>query len=228
MPWYVRAVLWFGCGEWLFVLRRWFAFRALFALTAILAIRMLCQRLIPSWDFYLVFWGAQFLVLGRHLFPLLTGRTRFHRNLYDLPATGAPSLIFIGRNWKVTTLLVEPLVVLAVLFALMAQAGKKLYRPFPLTPLLAYFQPYAAAYLPTATLWDQWIDEHALFIATVQPLLSVLVLFCHNLGEILAARERAPVRRSDDLSFVAVREQTHTIPSLPSVKDLADDLQQLY
>jgi hypothetical protein len=147
-----------------------------------------------------------------HLRPARRGRTSHNQQTYDTPETGVPWLVIIAQNPR-RALALEFAIITAFIFY-MANYGNIVY-------------PRGFAALSPA--WQAWLSSlsHAKAFAAITAMWMLFAYSLWNLavsGRPLWRPSTAP--RSD--TYPHVREENHSPPRLPSVKDLSDDLSNFY
>jgi hypothetical protein len=195
--WPVRILALLGCAEWLLIFRTWVSFRYLVLYAGFAALRLLYfPKFLPHVDSYYMLLPVSIVAMLYHLRLLWRAQTAHNQQTYDTPETGVPWLVILTRNRQYAFGL-ECAVIVGFVFFMM-NYGRPLYRGF---------QPTTAGIIAlTYALWMPF--SYALWNLTVSGV------------PLWRPRER-PAEQSPNY----VREENHTVPPLPTVKELSDNLE---
>jgi hypothetical protein len=199
--WPVRIVALLGCAEWLLIFRTWVSFRYLALYAGFAALRLLyVPKFLPHVDSYYLLLPISAIALLYHLRLLWRAQTSHNQQTYNTPEAGVPWLVIIARNPRAAYAL--ECAVIVGFIAFMSFYGRLMLRGF---------QPATASIV--AVILALWMPfSYALWNLAV----SGVPLWLPR-----AARAAA-----DTPNYV--REENHTPPGLPSVRDLSDDLGNFY
>jgi len=197
------------CAEWLLIFHVWISFRYLLVFAVFGYFRGQILAFIPHWDtYYFVFLLATLGVLY-HLRSVWRGRSARYRDFYTTPDSGVPWLVMVAQTPKATQLL-EYVIMMAFLIYMMSYGH------------LIYPREFRA--LPPA--WQAWLSAPGnaeLFSAAY----AISAMFGLSLWNLIASGVplwKSRAANAEDYPYV--REASHSSPRLPSVKELADELQQ--
>jgi hypothetical protein len=146
-----------------------------------------------------------------HLRSAWHRRSARYRDFYNTPESGVPWLVMVAQTPKAAQLL-EYVIMMAFLFYMKSYGH------------LVYPREFGA--LPPA--WQAWLADPAnaeLFSAAY----AISAMFGLSFWNLIASG--VPLwkpKTSNAEAYPYVREERHASPRLPSVKELADELKQLY
>ena len=198
------------CAEWLLIFRVWASFRFLLLFVAVCFFRARILRFIPHWDTYYFVFLFSTLGMLYHLRSAWRGRSGRYRDFYHTSDSGVPWLVIVAQTPKAAQFL--EFVIMTAFLYYMKDYGH-----------LVYPQEFGA--LPPA--WQAWLSDPAhaglFFAAYVMSAMFGLSLWNLSTSGVPLWKPKT----SNAEPYPHVREASHTPPRLPSVKELADDLQQL-
>jgi hypothetical protein len=200
--WPLRIIALLGCAEWLLIFRTWGSFRYLLLYAGFAALRLFYfLQILPHWDnnYFLV--GASIVAVVWHLRALWRANTSQNQQTYDTPETGVPWLVIVTHNRQYAFGLECAIIVVFIFY--MANYGRLILPP--------------GVQSHTTAKAFAWIS-------------AIWMLFSYSLwNAIVSGKPLWPTRATPPREpYQHVREETHTPPPLPSVKDLSDDLSNFY
>ena len=199
--WPVRIIALLGCAEWLLIFRTWVSFRYLLLYAGFAALRLLyLMKFLPHWDSNYILIMACFPALLWHLRSLWRASTSQNQQTYDTPETGVPWLVIVTRNRQ---------------FAFGLECAI-------ITGFIVFMAELRPSH-PTAGLAIAFSGQRRSPGSTLSG--CSLPIRCGT-SPSRASRYGPPARRRPD-PYQYVREQNHSPPPLPSVRDLSDDLSNL-
>jgi hypothetical protein len=207
--WLFRLLTLLMCAEWLLIFRIWVSFRFLLLFVAACFLRARILRFIPHWDTYYFVFPVAAVGMLYHLRLVWMRRGARYRDFYNTPESGVPWLVLVAQTPKWAQLL-EYVIMMAFLYYMMGYGH------------LVYPREFGA--LPPA--WQAWLSDPAnaeLFSAAY----AISAMFGLSLWNLIASG--VPLwkpKTANAEAYPYVREASHTSPRLPTVKELADDLQQ--
>lgn len=200
--WPLRIIALLGCAEWLLIFRTWISFRYLLLYAGVAALRLLyLMYFFPRWDSNYILILACFPAILYHLRSLWRAGTSQNQQTYGTPETGVPWLVIVTRNPQYAFGL-ECAIIAGFIF-FMASYGRLIL-------------PRGWQSLSTATAVT-WIN-------------AIWMLFAYSLWNLaISGKPLWPTRAAPTTDpYQYVREENHTPPPLPSVRDLSDDLGNFY
>ena len=207
--WPVRLIALLGCAEWLLIFRAWVSFRYLLLYAGFAALRLLYfMNFFPHWDNNYLLVACSFVAVIWHLRALWRANTSQNQQTYNTPETGVPWLVIVTRNPQYAYGL-ECAIIVGFIFLMFGYGNLMYPRGFLSLP------PFLQALLASPSNAKVFAGLNALWMAFAYALWNLAIS-----GKPLWPTRAAP--RTEP--YQHVREQTHTPPPLPSVKDLSDDL----
>lgn len=211
--WPIRIIALLGCAEWLLIFRTWVSFRYLFLYGGFAVLRLLYfLNFFPHWDNNYILLPICLLAILYHLRGAWRASTSHNQQTYGTPETGVPWLVIIAQNPKRALALEFAIITIFIFF--LFNYGNIVY-------------PRGFAALPQALqAWLSQLSNASLFAG----INAISMLFAFSLWNLATSGKplwRTKTDPSAD-SYRHVREQSHSPPRLPSVKELADEYKQLY
>jgi hypothetical protein len=208
----IRVIALLGCAEWLLIFRTWVSFRYLLLYAGFAALRLYVLSFFPHIDNNYILFPIALLAILYHLRSLWRARTSHNQQTYGTPETGVPWLVIVAQNPK-RAFALECAIIAAFIYYL-ANYGNMVY-------------PREFGALPQA--WQAWLSQP--FNASLFGGINALwMLFAYSLWNLAVSGK--PLWHSSTASssgtYQYVREENHSAPKLPSVKDLSDDLGNFY
>jgi hypothetical protein len=158
-----------------------------------------------------------------HIYKLVSPQQRVLREIVEAPDTGISRLIRVTRSHN-GALAFEVLVVFMFAFAMAYNKDFELTTP----QSLAFKAPWLGW---VGAAWDNWVrDMGYKRFAQFWPVFTALMFGVHNFCEIVMYKypNGIPRRIKQQPFYTIAKEQKHDVIRLPSVKNLADELERWY
>jgi hypothetical protein len=209
---FIRFLSLLLCAEWLLIFRIWASFRWLVLFVAFTFIRARILGFIPHWDSSYIIFPVAAVAMLYHLRCTWNRRSARNREIYNAPDTGVPWLLIFTPTRNAAQFLESVIMVGFVVY--MVRYGNLVFPP-----------EFGA--LPPA--WQAWLTRpgHAGLFSMLYAISAMIGLAFWNVIASGAPLWKPRAAPSPD-TYPHVREERRRPPRLPSVKELADEHQQLY